>query len=307
MASLFEKFKRGLTKTREGFVGEIQQLVNNTFEVDEDFLEKIEEILISSDLGVDTSFDVIAELREHVNQVGFNQSNELFDLLKNHLQTEIHNNAGQASDFFKLSSKPFVIVVVGVNGAGKTTTIAKLAKVFHDQGKKVLLAAADTFRAAASDQLKIWADRIDVEIIINQPGGDPAAVAFDACKAALARKVDVVIVDTAGRLHTKVNLMEELKKIYRVTGNAIAGAPHETLLVLDATTGQNAINQAKQFKNAVDVTGLIVTKLDGTAKGGMIFSVQKQLGLPVKFIGLGEQMDDLREFDPKTFVEALFE
>lgn len=306
MASLLEKFKRGLAKTREGFVGEIQQLVQNNYEVDDDFLEHVEEILIGADLGVDTSIDLIDNLRDHVNRLGFNESQELVSQIRTQLATQLHQVKAPQNDFFRPPSKPHVIMVVGVNGAGKTTTIAKLAKLFHENGNKVLLAAADTFRAAAAEQLEVWAGRTNTDIVRTKQGGDPAAVAFDAAKAAVARNADVVIVDTAGRLHTKVNLMEELKKIQRVLGKAIESAPHEVLLVLDATTGQNAINQAKRFRETVEVTGVVVTKLDGTAKGGMIFAVQKQLGLPVRFIGLGEQMDDLKHFEPDTFVEALF-
>lgn len=309
MVSLFEKLKKGLAKTREGLVDEIVRLVKNQYEVDDDFLEKIEEILITADIGVETSMVIIDDLKDHVNRVGFNQPEELVDFLKEQLTKQLgqRSNGDDAGDFFEPKVNPFVIMVVGVNGAGKTTTIAKLAKVFRDGGKKVLLAAADTFRAAAAEQLEIWAKRARVEIVRGQAGGDPAAVAFDACKAAMARGVDIVIVDTAGRLHTKTNLMEELKKIHRVLGKAIAHSPHEVLLVLDATTGQNAIIQAKEFKQTVDVTGVVVTKLDGTAKGGMVLGVQNELGLPVKFIGLGESMDDLKPFEAKTFVEALFE
>ncbi|MFQ5648778.1 MAG: signal recognition particle-docking protein FtsY [bacterium] len=307
--SLFETFKRGLAKTRAGLVDEIVSLVKNNYEIDDDFLDQVEEILISADIGVETSLDVIEKLRDTVNRVGFNHTDDLIGFLKDqigeHLATSSDNR--QAEEFFNPVVKPFVVMVVGVNGSGKTTTIAKLARVFRDQGNKVLLAAADTFRAAASEQLQVWADRARVDIVRTQQGGDPAAVAFDASQAALAREVDVLIVDTAGRLHTKVNLMEELKKIHRVLDKAIAGSPHEVLLVLDASTGQNAIIQAKQFKDAVGVTGVVVTKLDGTAKGGMILAVQNELDLPVKFVGLGESMDDLKPFDAHTFVEALFE
>lgn len=310
MASLFEKFRKGLAKTREGLVDEIVSLVKNQYEVDDVFLEQVEEILVTADIGVQTSMEIIENLKDHVNRVGFNQPEDLVGFLKEQVAEQLRrarSNGEGAGDFFEPNVKPFVIMVVGVNGAGKTTTIAKLAKVFHDGGKKVLLAAADTFRAAASEQLEIWSKRAGVEIVRAQTGGDPAAVAFDASTAAVARGVDVVIVDTAGRLHTKTNLMEELKKIHRVLGKAIEHAPHEILLVLDATTGQNAIIQAKEFKQAVDVTGVVVTKLDGTAKGGMVLGVQNELGLPVRFIGLGESMDDLKPFEAKTFVEALFE
>ncbi len=307
MASLISKFKKGLAKTREGFVGEITKLVKSNYEVDDEFIEGIEEILIGSDLGVDTSMKIIENLQDYVVRSGFDQSHELIDFLKSQLSAQLE--AGPESNvdqFFNPETKPFVIMVVGVNGAGKTTTIAKLAKIFDDAGKKVMLAAADTFRAAASEQLQIWAERTNASLVSAGQGNDPAAVAFDASKAALARDVDVLIVDTAGRLHTKINLMEELKKIHRVLGKALESSPHEVLLVLDATTGQNAISQARQFREAVDVTGLVITKLDGTAKGGMVFSVQKELGLPVRFIGLGESMDDLKPFDAATFVEALF-
>jgi len=307
MASLFDKFKQGLAKTREGFVGEISKLVKSKYEVDEALLEEIEEILVGSDLGVATSMDIVEQLQEHVNRAGFDETHELVGFLKNQLGAKLKKQRVESAEqFFAPKQRPFVIMVVGVNGAGKTTTIAKLAKIFHEKGRKVLLAAADTFRAAASEQLEIWAERTGVDIVRANQGGDPAAVAFDAAKAALARQADVLIVDTAGRLHTKVNLMEELKKIKRVLGKAIETSPHEVLLVLDATTGQNAIVQARQFKEAVGVTGLVVTKLDGTAKGGMLFSVNDELGLPVRFVGIGESMDDLEPFEPATFVEALF-
>ncbi|HEX9654751.1 MAG TPA: signal recognition particle-docking protein FtsY [bacterium] len=309
MPSLFEKFKSGLTKTRQGFVDEIVKLLKNQYTIDEPLLEQIEEILIRADIGVDTTQHIIAELRQRVLQEGFREPRELFDTLRKQLLTyaTINSDGMPTNDFFSSSQKPYVIMVVGVNGTGKTTTIAKLAKAFHERGKKVLLAAADTFRAAASEQLDIWAQRAGVDIVRTQPGGDPAAVAFDALKAAVARHVDVLIVDTAGRLHTKTNLMEELKKIQRVLGKALDSAPHEILLVLDASTGQNALTQARQFKAAVAITGVVVTKLDGTAKGGMVFAIQNQLEVPIRFIGLGEAMDDLKKFDPATFVEALFE
>jgi len=308
--SLLQKFKQGLAKTREGLVDEIVKLVKNNYTIDEALLEQIEEILIAADVGVEASLEIVEALQRHVHQEGFRDPDELIAVLKGELKSYLHASAGNGdvrSDFFEPTVTPFVVMVVGVNGTGKTTTIAKLAKVFHDRGKKVLLAAADTFRAAASEQLEIWAKRAGVDLVRTQPGGDPAAVAFDAAKAAVARGVDVLIVDTAGRLHSKVNLMEELKKIYRVLGKAVPSAPHEVLLVLDASTGQNALNQAEQFKAVVDVTGIVVTKLDGTAKGGMVLTIQKRLGLPVRFIGLGEGLDDLKPFESDTFVEALFE
>ncbi|RMF63119.1 MAG: signal recognition particle-docking protein FtsY [Calditrichaeota bacterium] len=310
MASLLEKFKQGLTKTRQGFVDEIVKLVKNKFEIDSELLEQIEEILIRADVGVETSVQIIERLQTHVLKEGFREPQELIDLLKRELIGQLGDEQANGSfeaRFFEPAVKPFVVMVVGVNGTGKTTTIAKLAKIYHDRSKKVLLAAADTFRAAATEQLEIWARRAGVDIVRHQSGADPAAVAFDAVRAAQARHVDVLIVDTAGRLHTKVNLMEELKKIHRVLGKAMPGAPHEVLLVLDASTGQNALNQARQFKDAVDVTGTVVTKLDGTAKGGMVLAVHSQLKLPVRFIGLGETMEDLKPFDSRTFVEALFQ
>lgn len=312
MASLLEKFKQGLTKTREGFVDEIARLVKNKYVIDEELLEQIEETLIAADLGVETSISIIERLQEHINKYGFKDPQEVITILKEQLiahlsETDGDSGSAFAEKFFHPQVKPFVIMVVGVNGTGKTTTIAKLAKMYHDQGKKVLLAAADTFRAAAIEQLEIWAKRANVDIVKTQAGGDPAAVAFDAVKAASARQLDVLIVDTAGRLHTKVNLMEELKKINRVLDKAMETSPHEIMLVLDATTGQNALAQARQFKDAVDITGIVVTKLDGTAKGGIVLSVQKELDLPVRFVGLGEGLDDLKPFDSKTFIEALFE
>lgn len=312
MPSIFEKFKQGLTKTRAGLVDEIVKLVKNKYTIDDELLEQIEEILIRADIGVETSLSIIERLTVYVNKEGFNKTHELTTFLKNeligHLTESLQSENGvQVKDFFSPNARPFVVMVVGVNGTGKTTTAGKLAKTFHDDGKKVLLAAADTFRAAASEQLEIWAKRASVDIVRAQAGGDPAAVAFDALKAARARDVDVLIVDTAGRLHTKVNLMEELKKIHRVLGKAMETAPHEVLLILDASTGQNALVQAKQFKEAIPLTGVVVTKLDGTAKGGMVLAVQSQLNLPVRFVGLGESMDDLKPFDCKVFVEALFQ
>ncbi|RMD91926.1 MAG: signal recognition particle-docking protein FtsY [Calditrichaeota bacterium] len=307
MATLLDKFKKGLAKTRQGFVEEIVKLVKSRYSIDDELLEELEEILIAADIGVDTSLGIIEELKTFVNREGYREPHELVGAMKKILVEQLNGTVKASEDFFEPRVKPFVVMVVGVNGTGKTTTIAKLAKAFHDRGKKVLLAAADTFRAAASEQLEIWAKRAGVDIVRTQPGGDPAAVAYDAIQATLARNVDVLIVDTAGRLHTKVNLMEELKKIRRVLNKALDTAPHETLLVLDATTGQNALNQAQQFKEAVGITGIVVTKLDGTAKGGMIFSINKKLNVPVKFVGLGESLDDLKPFEPQMFVEALFQ
>jgi fused signal recognition particle receptor len=312
MTSLLEKFKQGLAKTREGFVDEIVKLLKNKYTIDEELLEQLEEMLITADVGVDTSLGIIERLRMYVNKEGYQQTQDLLSVLSEQLiaymlESTNGGNGKGVDDFFNPKVKPLVVMVVGVNGTGKTTTIGKLAKAFHDNDKKVLLAAADTFRAAASEQLEIWAKRAEVDIVRTQPGGDPASVAFDALKAAIARNVDVLIIDTAGRLHTKINLMEELKKIRRVLMKAMDAAPHEVLLVLDATTGQNALNQARQFKDAIGVTGIVVAKLDGTAKGGMVMAIQNQLQLPVKFVGLGEGLDDLKPFDPETYVEALLQ
>jgi len=310
MASLLDKFKQGLAKTRQGFVDEIVSLVKSEFIIDENMLEQIEEILIAADIGVETTLAVMDNLRDHVNRQGFRNSDELMAMLRSQLSDQLKGNSedrGIDERFFNRNEKPLVIMLVGVNGTGKTTTTAKLAKAFRDNRKTVLLAAADTFRAAAIDQLEIWAERSGADIVRTQQGGDPAAIAFDAVTAASTRGIDVLLVDTAGRLHTKSNLMEELKKIHRVIGKALPGAPHEVLLVLDATTGQNAVQQAKIFQQAVAVNGLVVTKLDGTAKGGIVLTLRKELGLPVLFVGLGESMDDLKPFDISTFLEALFE
>ncbi|MFQ5822446.1 MAG: signal recognition particle-docking protein FtsY [bacterium] len=312
MASILEKFKQGLAKTREGIVDEIVKLVQNKYTIDDELLEQLEETLIAADVGVETALGIIERLKLYVNREGYKETQSLLSVFKDQviaymLEGSSDGKETTEDDFFRSTTKPFVIMVVGVNGTGKTTTIAKLAKVFHDYGNKVLLAAADTFRAAASEQLEIWAKRVEVDIVRTQPGGDPASLAFDALKAAISRNVDVLIVDTAGRLHTKVNLMEELKKIHRVLGKALETAPHEVLLVLDATTGQNALTQARQFKEAVGVTGIVVTKLDGTAKGGMVLAIQNQLQIPIKFVGLGEALDDLKPFDPKIYIEALFQ
>lgn len=310
MASLFEKFKKGLAKTRESFVEDIVSLVKSQYQIDADLIDQIEEKLITADIGVETALEVIDRLKNRVNNEGFNDQQELITFLKNDLASSLRES-GNGKDstvdtFFNPEIRPFVILVAGVNGTGKTTTIAKLAKVYRDQGKRVLLAAADTFRAAASEQLEIWAKRARVDVVRAQEGADPAAVAFDALKAAIAREVDVLIVDTAGRLHTKTNLMEELKKIHRVLGKVMDSAPHEVFMVLDASTGQNGLAQAKKFKETIDITGIVVTKLDGTAKGGIVLAIQKELNIPVRFIGLGESMDDLKPFEADTFIEALF-
>jgi len=301
------KLKHKLTKTREGWLGKVTAVVKSQPDIDEDFFDSLEEVLIAGDLGVNFVMDLMDNVRATVEELGIKKSENILRILKTGMLRALTQDLQANDNVAAGEKKPLVIMVVGVNGTGKTTTIGKLAALFKEEEKKVLLAAADTFRAAASDQLEIWADRASVDIIRNQPGADPASVAFDALQAAVSRGVDVLIVDTAGRLHTKSNLMEELKKIRRVLGKLIPDAPHETLLIMDATTGQNGLSQAKQFTEAVGVTGIVLTKLDGTAKGGIVFSITKELGIPVKYIGLGEKIDDLEVFNPDEFVEALFQ
>jgi len=294
----FERLRDGLSKTKKGFMGKIESVLKGNV-LSPDVLEEIEEALISSDVGVKATTEIIEFLREKESEIRRSGSP------KDYLKAEMANILGSAERLV-IYEKPFVILAVGVNGVGKTTTIGKLASRFVSEGKAVVLGAADTFRAAAIEQLEIWAKRTGSQLIKHQSGSDPAAVAFDAVEAAKARGADVVIIDTAGRLHTKSPLMEELKKIKRVVGKSLPGAPHEVLLVVDATTGQNAIRQAKIFNEAVGVTGIALTKIDGTAKGGIVFAIKKELGIPVRLIGIGEAVDDLRDFDPKEFVEALF-
>ncbi|MBN2333806.1 MAG: signal recognition particle-docking protein FtsY [Deltaproteobacteria bacterium] len=300
---LFSRLKNGLQKTRKRFVGTLDTLFYGKKEIDEEFLEQLEEILLTSDLGVQTSYRLFAEVEEQV-------SHQLLEdpvQLRRFLQQEIGRILQTAEQPWEITAKPYVIMAVGVNGVGKTTTIGKLAAIFASQGKKVMLGAADTFRAAAIEQLEVWSERAGVPLIRQKMGADPAAVSFDTVTSAMTKEVDVVIIDTAGRLHTKVNLMDELKKMKRVVGKALPGAPHEILLVLDANTGQNAINQARMFHEALGITGLVMTKLDGTAKGGVIVGVCDELKLPVRYIGIGEQLDDLRPFKADDFVNALFE
>jgi len=311
LANVLGKLRNGLAKTRAGLVGEISRLIFSRNKIDDQLYDELEELLIAADVGVDTSIDLIESLRQEVRRRSISQPAELYDLLEalvsERLSQRQNGQEATAEDYFSPVVKPFVIMVVGVNGTGKTTSIGKLGHHFRQRGKRVLLAAADTFRAAAADQLGIWADRIGADLVRGQPGGDPAAVAFDALQAARARNIDVLIVDTAGRLHTKVNLMAELQKIRRVLSKGMEGAPHEVLLVLDATTGQNGLAQARQFTQAVGTSGIILTKLDGTAKGGIVLAIQDELHVPVKFVGVGEALDDLEPFDPKAYAEALFE
>ena len=300
----FERLKLGLKKTKDGLVGRIDTLVLGKKEIDAETLEELEEILITSDIGVKTTVELIRTLEQRLGRNELKDGEALRCALKDEIlaRLEAHHSTLAIN-----GRHPFVLLVIGVNGVGKTTTIGKLASRFSAEGKKVLLAAADTFRAAAAEQLESWGNRSGVDVIRHKEGADPSAVVFDACKAAVARQVDVLIVDTAGRLHTKVNLMEEMKKIRRVIDREIPGAPHETLLVLDAATGQNAISQARIFKDAAGVTGIALTKLDGTAKGGILVAVSHEFALPVRFIGVGESIDDLRDFNPREFTDALFQ
>ena len=303
------KLKEGLARTRDNIVGKVAKLVATRSTIDDPLLEQVEEILIAGDVGVETTMSILDAIRERVKKEGYTNASELNRLLKDEIQRQCASGSptNDADPFLIPDVKPFVIMIVGINGVGKTTSIGKLAYQYGRAGKKVVIAAADTFRAAANEQLEIWAHRAGAEIIQQTPGSDPAAVAFDAVKSASARGADVVIIDTAGRLHTKVNLMEELKKIKRVVQKQDPRAPHEVLLVIDASTGQNGVQQAKQFFAAVGVTGIILTKLDGTAKGGIVLAISKEMNLPVKFVGVGEKIDDLQPFDRQAFVDALFE
>ena len=301
--SLYQRMRQGLAKTRSSLVGRMDELLGSHGRLDEEFLEEMEELLITADFGMQTTQDLVQALAGRLKEIDPNEPAQLHDVLGEEIRARLKTGS---SEWPVPESGPLVIMVVGVNGVGKTTTIGKLAKQFSDQGKKVVLGAGDTFRAAAAEQLEVWGERSGAEVIRHTEGSDPGAVAFDAAKAAVARNADVLILDTAGRLHTKVNLMEELKKVRRVIDREIPGAPHETLLVLDATTGQNALIQARSFQDAVDVTGIALTKLDGTAKGGIVVAISSQLELPVRLIGIGEGVSDLRHFDADVFVAALF-
>lgn len=298
----FSKLVSGLTKTRNNIVAGIDNIFSGFSSIDEDFYEELEEILIMADLGIATTTNVIENLREKVKEQKIKEPSACKELLIESLkeQMELSDNA------YEFENKKSVILLIGVNGVGKTTSVGKLAGQLKDQGKKVMVAAADTFRAAAIEQLTEWANRAKVDIIAQQEGSDPAAVVFDAVTAAKARNVDVLLCDTAGRLHNKKNLMEELKKINKVIDREYPDAYRETLVVLDGTTGQNALQQAKQFSEVADITGIVLTKLDGTAKGGIAIAIQSELGIPVKYIGIGEQIDDLQKFDADQFVNALF-
>ena len=298
----FDRLKEGLAKTKNALFKQVDNLFKSFVKVDEDMLEELEELLIMADVGAISTEEIIEQLRDRIKDERITEPEDCRVALQEILVGMIGDG-----EPLKLDTTPSVILVIGVNGVGKTTSIAKIANRLKQQGKHVVLAAADTFRAAAIDQLQVWADRVGVELIKHTEGSDPAAVVFDAVSAAKKRAADVLIVDTAGRLHNKKNLMDELAKINRVIERELPGASRETLLVLDAATGQNAVSQAKEFKNAANITGLILTKLDGTAKGGIVFSIKKELAIPVKFIGVGEKMDDMQEFDAKDFVDALFE
>jgi len=304
-----ESLDQGLSKTKESFFGKLSRAIVGKSKVDEDVLDNLEEILISSDVGVETTIKIIERIEKRVSRDKYLTVSELNVILKEEIASMLEeNNTTDVSDFdLPESSEPYVIMVVGVNGVGKTTTIGKLAYQFKEAGKKVVIGAADTFRAAAIDQLEIWAKRVDVPIVKQKMGSDPASVAYDTVASAKANGYDVVIIDTAGRLHNKVNLMNELTKIKRVMQKVIPNAPHEVLLILDGSTGQNAFEQAKQFTLATDVTALALTKLDGTAKGGVVLGISDQFKIPVKYIGIGEKMEDLQIFRRKEFVETFFE
>lgn len=298
----FEKIKQGLAKTRDGMKNSIDSLINSFTRIDDDLLDELEEILILSDIGAATSQSIISELRVKIKEKGINDPQQI----KSELKAIISQMLGEfiPLDF---STKPTVVLVIGVNGVGKTTTIGKLATNYVKEGKKVLVAAADTFRAAAVEQLSMWADRSGADIVTSFEGADPASVVYDAICSAKAKNYDVVLCDTAGRLHNKKNLMDELSKISRIISREMGDVQTEVLLVLDATTGQNAVNQAKLFGEATNITGIILTKLDGTAKGGVVISIKNELNIPVRYIGVGEQADDLQEFDPEMFAKAIFE
>lgn len=303
--SVTEKFKSGLEKTRDSFVGKMNELVARYRKVDEDFFEELEELLIASDVGVMTVLDIIDDIKDEVRLRNIKDTAEIQPIVSEKLAELLQKNDEDTKLNIQENGMT-VILFVGVNGVGKTTTIGKMAHMFKSEGKSVLLAAGDTFRAGAIEQLEVWGERVGVDVIKQQAGSDPAAVMYDAIQAAKARNVDILLCDTAGRLQNKVNLMNELEKVKRVIEREIPGAPHEVLLVLDATTGQNAMSQAKQFRTATNVSGIVLTKLDGTAKGGIVLAIRHELDIPVKYVGLGEQMDDLQPFNSEQFVYGLF-
>ncbi|MBO7395059.1 MAG: signal recognition particle-docking protein FtsY [Ruminococcus sp.] len=299
---LFSKIAQGLKKTKDSFIGGLQKVFNSFTKIDEELFEQLEEQMIMSDIGVDTSVEICERVRKKVKERGITDPQEIMELIYEVISEIMGEDTG-----LDITKSPAVIMVIGVNGAGKTTTIGKMCHQFKKEGKKVLVAAADTFRAAAIDQLQVWTERAGVEIVKHAEGSDPGAVVYDALDAAKARECDVVIIDTAGRLHNKKNLMEELKKINRIIDSKAEDCSREVLLVLDATTGQNAVSQAKLFSETAPITGIVLTKLDGTAKGGIVISIKNELGIPVKLIGVGEKIDDLQPFDSRMFVDALFD
>jgi len=299
MVNIFSQWKEGLSRSSKAAFGQIASLLGAT-EITDGTWDDLETLLIQADMGIETASSVLDSLKRIQRTEGLIRANELFSALRQELRARL-----DSPPVLNLSHHPTVILVVGVNGSGKTTTIAKLASRFNSEGRKILLGAADTFRAAAMDQLQVWGDRLKVEVIVGASESDPGAVAFNAVQAGVARGADIVMIDTAGRLHTRFNLMEELKKVNRVAGKALDGAPHEVWLVLDATTGQNALQQARSFKEAVQVTGVILSKLDSSARGGMAFAIQRELGLPILFAGLGEKPEDLQPFDPDAFVDGI--
>ncbi len=299
MENKFTKWKNGLARTRKTTFGRIANFLG-TSEIDEQLWEDLEGLFIQADLGMATTLDVVKVLKERVHQEGLTQSRELAQVITEELSSRLETPA--PPDF---GESPTVILIAGVNGSGKTTTMAKLGKLFQSQGKKVVFGAADTYRAAAIDQIQIWGERLNIPVVAGQPDADPGAVTYDTVKSAIARKADVALIDTAGRLHTRFNLMEELKKVHRVAGKALDGAPHATWLVMDATTGQNALHQAEAFNEAIPLDGVILAKLDSSARGGMAFAIQKELGLPILYAGLGESADDLETFNPEAFVSGI--
>jgi len=298
----FERLKEGLQKTRKGITEKVDQMLASFGKIDDDLFDELEEILITADVGVEITMKVIQQIKNKIKENKITDPMKIKELLKEELIELLKGD----DEELNIDSSPSVIVIIGVNGVGKTTSIGKIANLLKQRGKKVILAAGDTFRAAAIDQLEVWANRVGVDLIKQSEGSDPAAVIFDALQAAKARKADVLICDTAGRLHTKKNLMEELKKVSRVIERELPGSKKEVLLVLDATTGQNAVSQAKLFSETTDITGIVLTKLDGTAKGGIVISIKAELKIPVKLIGVGEKIEDLQRFDSREFVEALF-
>jgi fused signal recognition particle receptor len=300
----FGRLRDRLTKTRTSFVSNVKRVFSGRTRIDDEIFEELEQVLIEADMGVETTLAIVEDMRRVAREKKLENPQELYTVLEEELLKALE--AGDHSISWKAGEgEPYVVLIVGVNGSGKTTTIGKLASQLKSEGKSVMLGAADTFRAAAVEQLTIWSERTGTPIIKHKDGADPAAVAYDATDAACSRKVDCLLIDTAGRLHTKVNLMEEMKKMSRVVAKRLPGAPHEVLLILDATTGQNGLQQAKLFTEALHVTGIVLTKLDGTAKGGVAIAIQKQLGIPIKYIGVGESVEDLQAFMPKDFVEAL--